>query len=348
MNRRRMLAFTLLAIALILFIGVPVWLFTPLGANVAGLDQPDLNGPPLTPLAFQPIPRVIPQAVLTPKGEPGPFYASEALLMDADTGNVLYEKNGEVPVPMASTTKIMTALIAIQSGKLDQIITVGQDAVDQNKIGSSAYLRVGAKISLKNLLYGMMLPSGDDAAVAIADGIAGSTDNFVTIMNVEAQKLHLFQTHFYDPTGLDTDLQERPIPAYQHYTTPHDLVRLAHYAMSIPLFAQIVATSSYAPPAGTVFSPGPWKNTNTMLSSYQGTLGIKTGWTDAAEGCLVFAAKRNGHTLIGVVLHSRNPNLKPRQIPGHFQNNLDEQTRAVDARTLLDWGFGLPMQVPQM
>jgi D-alanyl-D-alanine carboxypeptidase (penicillin-binding protein 5/6) len=343
MNRRRTLAFTLLAIALILFISVPVWLFTPLGANVAGLDQPDLNGPPLTPLVFQRVPRAIPQAVLTPKGEPGQFTAREALLMDADTGNILFEKNGEAPMPMASTTKIMTALIAIQSGKLNQIITVGQDAVDQDKIGSSAGLYLGDKISLKDLLYGLMLPSGDDAAVAIADGIAGSQDAFTIIMNVEAKKLHLFQTHFFDPTGLDTYLDLSSIPANTHYTTPYDLVHLAHYAMRIPLFAQIVSTKSYMPPAGTSHSAIlPWHNTNTLLTSYKGTLGIKTGWTGAAEGCLVFAAKRNGHTLIGVVLHSTKPGTpKTQQV-------LDEQARAADAQTLLDWGFGLPMQVPQM
>ena len=331
MNRRRTLAIILLVVVILIVISVPVWLFTPLGANVLGLGQPDLNGPPLTPIAYTRIPRAVPQAVLTPVGVPGSLSASDAILMDADTGTILYEKNGEFPVPMASTTKIMTALVAMRVGNLDQMITVGQDAVDQDTIGSNAGLYVGDRLSLKDLLYALLLPSGDDAAVAIADGVAGSQEAFVHIMNVEAQRLHLFQTHFYNPTGLDTDQKLNPIPAGQLYTTPYDLARLTRYAMSISLFTQIVATPSYSPPPGTAHGPLPWKNTNTMLKSYQGTLGVKTGWTGAAGGCLVAAAKRNGHTLISVVLDSPN-----------------ETTRFTDAQTLLNWGFGLPVQMPQV
>lgn len=337
MDRRRLLAIILLAIALLLIISVPVWLFTPLGANVLNIGQDD---PPLTPLVYTPSPRVAPQAVLTPRGVPAAISASGAILMDADAGTILYEKNAETPALMASTTKIMTALIALHAGKLDQVITVGQDAVDQDVIGSTAGLYVGEQVSLKDLLYGLLLPSGDDAAVAIADGIAGSQDAFVNIMNAEAQRLHLFQTRFFDPTGLDTDQHLNPIPAGQHYTTPYDLVRLARYAMSIPLFAQIVKTKTYMPPANTTRGvPLPWQNTNTLLTSFQGTVGIKTGWTGAAGGCLVFEARRNGHTLIGVVLHS---------IGAQNTKDLDEQARAADSKTLLTWGFSLPAQVPQV
>jgi len=337
MDRRRLLAIILLALAIILIISVPVWLFTPLGANVLNPGQDD---PPLTQLAYTPSPRVVPQAVLTPKGTPGVISASGAILMDADTGNILYEKNAETPALMASTTKIMTALLALRAGTLDQMITIGQDAIDQDGIGSTAGLYAGEQVSLKNLLYGLLLPSGDDAAVAIADGIAGSQNAFVNIMNAEAQRLHLFQTRFFDPTGLDTDQNLNPIPAGQHYTTPYDLVRLAHYAMSIPLFAQIVGTKAYMPPANTTRGVQlPWKNTNTLLASFQGTVGIKTGWTGAAGGCLVFEAKRNGHTLLGVVLHS---------IGAQNTMVLDEQARAVDSTTLLTWGFRLPVQVPQV
>src|SRR5437879_5751954 len=131
MDRRRLLAIILLVTALILIIGVPVWLFTPLSNVFDG--QVDLNAPPLTPIAFTPAPKTTPQAILTSQGKPGMILASEAILMDADSGVVLYEKNAEMPLPMASTTKIMTALIAIQSGNLDQIITVGQDAINQDK-----------------------------------------------------------------------------------------------------------------------------------------------------------------------------------------------------------------------
>ena len=335
MDRRRIFAIILLAFAILILISVPLWLFTPLDS----IFPPDLNAPPLTPIAFKPLPKSTPQAVLTPKGTPNRILATEGILLDADTGNILYEKNAEDPVPMASTTKIMTALIAIQSGDLNQMITIGQDAVDEDKIGSNAQLAVGNQLSLKDLLYALLLPSGDDAAVAIADGVAGSQQAFVDIMNVEAQRLHLFQTHYFDATGLDTDLNLNPIPAHQHYTTAYDLARLARYAMNIPLFAKIVSTPTYNLPASATHGPFKWKNTNTMLTSYKGTLGIKTGWTGAAGGCLVFAAKRNGHTLIGVVLHSSRENSTQAQ---------DEQTRTMDAETLLTWGFALPIQVPQM
>lgn len=328
MDRRRLLAIILLTISILLLIGVPVWLFTPLG-----FGQADLNGPSLTPLTFQPIPRVVPQAVLTPRGKPGQLTASEALLMDATTSDILYEKNGEVPVPMASTTKIMTALIAIQSGQLNHVITVGQDASDEVhlKDGSSAFLVVGDQIKLRDLLYALLLPSGDDAAVALADGIAGSVPNFVHIMNVEAQKLHLYSTHYDNPDGLQPfDSQGNPISGV-HYTTPYDLVRLTQYAMRLPLFDQIVQTREYDLPASGTHHAYSWKTTNKLLGVYQGMLGVKTGTTPQAGECLVFAAKRNGHTLIGVVL-----------------NATTDESRFQDAQTLLNWGFELPVQVPQV
>jgi D-alanyl-D-alanine carboxypeptidase (penicillin-binding protein 5/6) len=334
MNRRRTLAIILLVIAILIFISVPVWLFTPLGTNIANsLNQPDLNGPPLTPIAFTPKPKAAPQAVLTPKGTPGHFTASEALLMDADTSTILYEKNGETPVPMASTTKIMTALIAIQSGKLDQMVTIGPDAPLEVKAnnGSTAFLIVGDKIKLQDLLYALMLPSGDDAAVAIADAVAGSTQNFVTIMNVEAQRLHLYSTHYDNPDGLQpTDNQGRPIFGL-HYTTAYDLARLAQYAMRLPLFEQIVQTKTYTLPATSTHHAYKWDSTNELLGVYKGMLGIKTGTTPEAGECLVFAAKRNGHTLIGVVLHSST-----------------DASRFKEAQEMLNWGFSLPAQVPQV
>ncbi len=337
MERRRLLAIVLVVIAVLMIIGVPVWLFSPLSSIFDA--QANLIAAPLTPIALTPTPKATPRAVLTTQGTPGIILASEAILIDADTGTILYEKKAETPLPMASTTKIMTALIAIQAGNLDQVITVGQDAINEDKIGSTANLAPGDKLSLKDLLYGMMLNSGDDAAVAIADGVAGSQDAFTNIMNVEAQKLHLFQTHFFDPTGLDTDLNLNPIPAHEHYTTPYDFVRLAHYAISIPLFAKIVGTATYSLAATTDHGKFDWKNTNTMLGTYKGTLGIKTGWTGAAGGCLVFAAKRNGHTLIGVVLHSTT---------GSSTEAQDSLTRVADAKKLLTWGFGLPLKVPQV
>jgi D-alanyl-D-alanine carboxypeptidase (penicillin-binding protein 5/6) len=326
-----------MALAIVLFISVPLWLLTPLGVNVLNIGPAD---PPLPLLTLTPLSEPTPRAALIPRGAPAELAASEAILVDAASGAILYEKNAETPVPMASTTKIMTALIALRLGKLDQEITIGQDAVDQDGIGSSAGLYAGERVPLKELLYGLLLPSGDDAAVAIADGLAGSQGAFVTIMNTEAQRLHLFQTHFYNPSGLDTDQQLNPLPPGQHYTTPYDLVRLARYAMSIPAFARIVSTRTYQPPAHISRGvPLPWKNTNTLLTSFPGTVGIKTGWTQAAGGCLVFAASRQGHTLIGVVLHS---------IGSQNTQLLDELARAADSKTLLTWGFSLSTTAPRV
>lgn len=332
MDRRRILALFMMFFAIIIIIGTSIWFLTPLGANALALGQPDLNGPALTPLAFKPLPVSKPVAVLTVKGSPDDIGSQEALLMDADTGNILYASNAELPVPMASTTKIMTALLAIQSGKLGQQVTIGQDAPNEviENDGSSAQLVVGDKITLQDLLYGLMLPSGDDAAVAIADAVAGSVDNFVTIMNVEAQKLGLFQTHYVNADGLPpTDDAGNPINGI-HYTTAYDLVRLARYAMQLPLFAKIVQTKTYSLAPGATHHGYQWVTTNELLGVYGGMLGIKTGTTPEAGACLVFAARRNNHTLIGVVLHA-----------------LTDDSRFQDTKTLLDWGFGLPLQIPQ-
>lgn len=331
MDKRRVLAIILTIIACLIIVFVPVWLLTPVGANVLNLGQPDLNGPPLTPLVFKALPSPKPQAVLTVSGAPGAVSASEAILMDADTGNILYDKNGEMPAPMASTTKIMTALIAIQSGMLNQMVTIGQDAPNEviENDGSSAQLVVGDQIKLQDLLYALMLPSGDDAAVAIADAVAGSVSNFVTIMNVEARKLDLYQTHYVNVDGLPpTDDNGNPINGV-HYSSTYDLARLARYAMRLPLFMKIVDTKVYILPASSTHHAYKWDTTNTLLGVYQGMRGIKTGTTPEAGACLVFAAERNGHTLIGVVLDSTT-----------------DAGRFTDAETLLNWGFTLPVKVP--
>ncbi|HET8846850.1 MAG TPA: D-alanyl-D-alanine carboxypeptidase family protein [Ktedonobacteraceae bacterium] len=320
----------ILYVALLLSIGASIWFFTPVKADIThlvGYHEGKMTGQFLAPLS---------------KGSPKAVDASEAILMDANTGNILFEKNSTTQVPMASTTKIMTALVAIQAGNLDQLITVSQDALDQNLIGSSARLRLGDKIALKDLLYGMMLNSGDDAATAIADGIAGSTEKFVAVMNGTALRMGLFQTHFLTVSGLDTDLKGNPIPNNQHYTTARDLLTLTRYAMSIPLFAQIVSQKTYTLPESSTHASYTWENTNPLLSDYPDAMGVKTGWTAAAGGCLVFSAKRNGHTLIGVVLHSvgsASQKLNEDQVAE--RQTLDDQTREADATTLLNWGFSL-------
>ncbi len=326
---RRTVAITLLFIAISIIIVVPVLVFTPMGKRLLDGSPPTTSATPaLAPITPTPTPK--PTPILTARGKPPAVTATEAILLDSDTGHILDDLDGERPVPMASTTKIMTALITIQTADLNKVVSVQQDAMNEVILhnGSSANLHPGDQLTLRDLLYGLMLPSGDDAAIAIADAVGGSTANFVNMMNLFAYRLHLFQTHYINPDGLTYyDANGQPIPG--HYTTAYDLVRLARYAMSIPLFAQIVQMRHYRLPATSTHHSYSWENTNTLLMTYPGMTGIKTGFTVEAGGCLVFSATRAGHHLIGVVLHSA-----------------DEARRFSDARILLDWGFALPLLPP--
>ena len=264
------------------------------------------------------VPTFTPYAQLVPTDAPK-IYASSAYLMDPVTGEVFYSNNALDEVPMASTTKIMTAIVAMTFGKPDQKITIGQDAVKkQNGENSVAGLAPGDVLTLKDLLYALLLPSGDDAAVAIADGVAGSEDSFVRMMNMEAALLGLDHTHYVNVHGLD---------ATGHYTTVGDLARIGRIAIqNFPLFAQIVKTPTYVV-STPLHGQYTWQTTNELLTplhDYQGTIGIKTGHTGKAGYCLVFAATRNGSTLIGVLLGE--------------QDQSGEQ-RFYDATALLNWGF---------
>jgi D-alanyl-D-alanine carboxypeptidase (penicillin-binding protein 5/6) len=191
--------------------------------------------------------------------------------------------------------------------------------------GSGAQLVVGDKITLKDLLYGLMLPSGDDAAIAIADAIAGSPAAFVVQMNQQAQTLHLTQTHYINPDGL-TYKTAQGTPDY-NYTSAADLVHLTQVALKNPLFAQIVDTKEYNVSPTASHHAYSWVNINTLLSTYTGATGVKTGFTLEAGYCLVFSAVRNGQYLIGAVLNDST-------------TNADQ--RFTDATKLLDWGFAHP------
>jgi len=269
-------------------------------------------------------PTFTPYAQLVPADAPK-IYASSAYLMDPVTGEVFYSNNALDEVPMASTTKIMTAIVAITFGKPDQKITIGQDAIkEQNGENSVADLSPGDVLTLKDLLYALLLPSGDDAAVAIADGVAGSEANFVRMMNFEAALLGLDHTHYTNVHGLD---------AAGHYTTVGDLARIGRIAVqNFPLFAQIVKTPTYVVRTA-LHGQYTWHTTNELLTplhEYQGTIGIKTGHTGKAGYCLVFAATRSGATLIGVLLGE--------------QDQSGEQ-RFYDATALLNWGFAREMTI---
>lgn len=216
--------------------------------------------------------------------------AQSAVLIDARDGRVLYEKNADTPRPMASTTKIMTAVVALESCDVNEIIEIADEAVGVE--GSSIYLQKGERMTLLELLYALLLQSANDAAVAIAVGVGGSVGNFADMMNEKATSLGLTSTHFENPNGLDAD---------GHVTTAHELALLTAYALKNPIFAEIVATykRKISGPDGTVRLV---VNHNKLLNMYDGCVGVKTGFTKKSGRCLVSAACRESLTLVSVTL----------------------------------------------
>ncbi|CCQ95598.1 Serine-type D-Ala-D-Ala carboxypeptidase [[Clostridium] ultunense Esp] len=221
--------------------------------------------------------------------------AKAAALIDVQSGRVLYEKNGNERLPIASLTKIMTAIVAIEEGNLEDKVKVGKNAVGVE--GSSIYLRQNEEMRLEDLLYGLMLRSGNDAAVAIAEHIGGSVDGFVYLMNEKAEFLGLTNTHFMNPHGLDHP---------DHYSTAHDLALLTAYALKNPIFKKIVATKIKNVPMPGEEWDRKWINKNKMLRLYPGADGIKTGYTKIANRCLASSATREGRQLATIVLHDGN------------------------------------------
>ena len=245
--------------------------------------------------------------------------ARSAFLMNAMTGEVYLSVNADTPVAMASTTKIMTAMAAIQfSPSLDLPVKVGADAVAMNTNGNSvAFLKEGDTITLREALYALLLPSGDDAAVAIADAVAGSQARFVGLMNLEAALLGMRHTRYVNVHGLDED---------GHYSTARDLTLLADYAMANPDFRAVVSTPHYELKATALHRDYTWDTTNNLLTKndhYDGIEGVKTGHTEDAGYCLVFEAAHTDRRLVGVVLGEKT-----------------DAGRFTDATALLDWGFG--------
>nr|WP_240479827.1 D-alanyl-D-alanine carboxypeptidase family protein [Paenibacillus wynnii] len=222
-------------------------------------------------------------------------HARAASLIDVESGRILYSSRGDEPMPMASLTKIMTAIVAIENGDLDGIVKVSKNAYA--KEGSSLYLKLGEEMTLETMLYGLMLRSGNDAASAIAEHVGGSEEGFVFMMNAKAELLQLKNTHFANPHGLD---------AKGHYSSANDLAVLTAYALHNPVFKEIVKTE-----VKTADNPNEkwdykWRNKNKMLRLYEGADGVKTGYTKIALRCLVSSATRNGQQLVAVTLNDGN------------------------------------------
>ena len=205
---------------------------------------------------------------------------------ELNTGKILYAKNDSAKLPMASTTKIMTALIIIEECELDEVITVPDEAVGVE--GSSIYLKKGERVSVRDLLYGLMLRSGNDSAVALAIHHSGSVQNFAARMNERALQLGADDTHFVNPSGLPDD---------EHFTTARDLCAIACAAMRNDTFKAVVSSKSYT---GQFRS---FVNKNKALYSIDGANGVKTGYTLKAGRCLVASAERDGMDVVCVVLN---------------------------------------------
>lgn len=215
------------------------------------------------------------------------------LLMDAVTGRILIEKNSQMRLPMASTTKIMTAIVALEKGDLSSKVTVSRMAASIG--GSSFHLIVGETMSLENLLYGLLLPSGNDAAIAIAEHIGGDVETFVEMMNQKAREIGAENTSFKNPHGLDEP---------GHYTTARDLALITRYALNIPKFKEIVSTKDIVINEGKY--PRHIYNTNRLLRISDNIDGVKTGYTGKAGKCLVATAQKNGFRLISIVLGAQD------------------------------------------
>jgi D-alanyl-D-alanine carboxypeptidase len=240
--------------------------------------------------------------------------AKSAVVIDADTGKILYERDAHTRRGMASTTKIMTALVALEQVPLDRLVTVDPRACGVE--GSSVYLYAGERITMETLLYALMLQSANDAAEAIAYEVAGSVEGFADLMNRKADALGLTATHFDNPHGLDGET---------HYTTAYELALIAACAMENEIFAEIVSTVKKSVPLHDGEISRLLVNHNRLLREYGDIIGVKTGYTKKCGRTLVSAAQRDGVRLICVTL--------------------DDGNDWLDHRSLLDYGFSLYWEI---
>ncbi len=237
--------------------------------------------------------------------------AEHGALMASD-GKILWRRDSETQVPMASTTKIMSSLVALENGSLSDQVTVSENADSQE--GSTAGIVAGDTVTLENLIYGMMLPSGNDAAMAVAEHFgSGDSQAFVSMMNDKAQELGMSNTHYTSPNGLVDE---------GNYTTADDYLKLVSAAMANSDFRTVVSKKSYTYTSLNNKVTTTLQSTNELLDSYEGANGIKTGFTDAAGYCFVGSAARDDVELYAVVFNSTTAN-----------------SRFTDAEALLNWGF---------
>ncbi len=235
-----------------------------------------------------------PPLIFLPDYRLGPrIYSSSSILIESQSGAVLFAKNEDQRRAPASTTKMMTAIVALEKGNLDQVVKVSPRAAGTP--GSSIYLRAGELISIRELLKGMMLQSGNDGSMAVAEGIAGSVENFAALMNLKAKEIGALNTNFRNPHGLR---------APSHYTTALDLALIARYGLAKSQFAGLVKQKKTIVKWAEQRRQLGVTNTNRLLWGLEGADGVKTGTTNEAGHCLVASATRDGKQLIAVVLNS--------------------------------------------
>ncbi len=263
----------------------------------------------------------LPDILPRPKVKEGAYKATanakEYLLIDADSGVVLTQYGKNTKVPIASTTKIMTAIVALENYELTDVATISSDATSQ--VPSVAFLKIGEKISIENLLNCLLISSGNDAAYAIAEHINGPDDSgitkFVSKMNEKAKELGMSNTHYDDPAGLSAE----------SVSSAYDLYIITKYALRNKVFREIVTKKEYAASNTSKTVYHQLKQSNRLITQdYSGAIGVKTGFTPEAGHCLVGAANRDGHTLISIVLNT-------------FHTTPDAS--AIESKRLLDWGF---------
>ncbi len=280
-------------------------------AAPAALASPAAPAAPASPAA-----PAIAALARAPRG----VQAKGGALENAATGAVLWSRGMNTERPMGSIAKVMTAIVVLQAGDLHRLVEVpkGVLAYDRKYDASNAGLRPGDYLTTRELLEALLLPSGCDAAYALAKAYGPGWTAFIAKMNAAAQRIGLDHTHFSNFDGLPWPTETST------YSTPRDLLTLGQAAMRYPVFRSIVDQQSYALAATPRHHAYQWQNTNLLLKAYPGTIGIKTGNTLAAGWCLLFEAEENGHVLVGVVLHSsRN----------------DDAVAFSDATKILGWGF---------
>ncbi|MGK5553706.1 D-alanyl-D-alanine carboxypeptidase family protein [Actinomadura kijaniata] len=276
------------------------------------------------PVVAVPVATAHAEPAVSAKAGPSGVHAKSALLLDVGARKVRWSRSAHTKRRIGSITKVMTAYVVIKSGNLDRKITVQRKHIDylrgNGAGGSSAGLVVGDRLTVRQLLRALMLPSGCDAAYVLADAYGPGWKGFVAKMNKTARGLKMTNTKYANFDGIDWK-------GATMYSTAYDQTRLAAAAMKLKEFRSVVGTRSYRVPPTSTTHIYNWTNTNALLGKYKGMTGVKTGFTNLAGASFMFGAKRGGRELVGIVLNSGSGSYKSR--------------RFTDASKILNWGFGV-------